>query len=224
MAAILKQKLSSSWDGRPFGHNRRGPKSGGCCAPFHWGNWGRGLPPYQMASWSIQPFDHNTPTLQTEQRSWGIGRTVIGPTCNGRPKKLYRRITAMVYLYILKIPNSLRNRTTTQSLWRSAREGQLCSLSCSNSRSVHGATSMLQGEWSKAAANHLFPFSSSRQMAVAFLNPRPMPASNSLLSMKCWMSADLGGWMFSIFLCEELFPSITHWRALTGWVVHQKSP
>jgi len=27
---------------------------------------GRGLPPYQMASWSIQPFGHNTPTLQTD--------------------------------------------------------------------------------------------------------------------------------------------------------------
>jgi len=31
---IWKQKLSSNWDGRPFGHSRHGPKSGGCCAPF----------------------------------------------------------------------------------------------------------------------------------------------------------------------------------------------
>jgi len=28
------QQLSSSWDGGQFGHNRHGPKSGGCCAPF----------------------------------------------------------------------------------------------------------------------------------------------------------------------------------------------
>jgi len=28
---------------------------------------GRGLPPYQAASWFIQPFGHNTPTLQTGQ-------------------------------------------------------------------------------------------------------------------------------------------------------------
>ena len=28
---------------------------------------GRGLPPYQVASWSIQPFCHNTPTLQDRQ-------------------------------------------------------------------------------------------------------------------------------------------------------------
>ena len=60
------QELSSSWDGRPFGH-RHGLKSGGCCAPF----WGarspsntmrpglRPIPPFQVASWSIQPFDHN---------------------------------------------------------------------------------------------------------------------------------------------------------------------
>ena len=34
------QELSSCWDGRPFGHNRRGPKSGGCCALF----WGAGSP------------------------------------------------------------------------------------------------------------------------------------------------------------------------------------
>jgi len=32
------QELSSFWDGRPFGHNRHGPNSGGCCAPF-WGSW-----------------------------------------------------------------------------------------------------------------------------------------------------------------------------------------
>jgi len=31
---ITKQELSSCWDGRPFGHNRRGQKIGGCCAPF----------------------------------------------------------------------------------------------------------------------------------------------------------------------------------------------
>jgi len=59
--------LSSSWDGRPFGHNRHGLKIGGC-APFGGGKLslhlaqcglGRGLSPYQVASWSIQPFGHN---------------------------------------------------------------------------------------------------------------------------------------------------------------------
>jgi len=102
-----KQVLSSSGDGRPFGHNRHGPKIGGC-APYggeagsprntmwptfvpsgiliHPAVWpqqtwpkvggsahgaggagphqtqccpGRGLPPYQVASLSIQPFGHN---------------------------------------------------------------------------------------------------------------------------------------------------------------------
>jgi len=42
---------------------------------------GRGLPPCQVSSWSIQPFGHNTPTLQTDrtdrQRSDSIGRTVL---------------------------------------------------------------------------------------------------------------------------------------------------
>jgi len=31
---VFEQELSSSWDGRPSGHNRHGPKSGGCCDPF----------------------------------------------------------------------------------------------------------------------------------------------------------------------------------------------
>jgi len=42
-----------------------------------------GIPPYQVASWSIQPFGHNTPTLQTGRQSRSIGQTTIS---NGRPK------------------------------------------------------------------------------------------------------------------------------------------
>jgi len=33
---------------------------------------GRGLPPYQVAPWSIQPFGHNTPTLQTDRTYNGL--------------------------------------------------------------------------------------------------------------------------------------------------------
>ena len=60
------QVLSSSWDGRPFGHNRHGPKIGDCAS--FWGEldphvmqcgMGRSVPSYQVASWSIQPFAHN---------------------------------------------------------------------------------------------------------------------------------------------------------------------
>jgi len=29
-----QQELSTCWDGRPFGYNRHGPKSGGCCVLF----------------------------------------------------------------------------------------------------------------------------------------------------------------------------------------------
>jgi len=63
------QVLTSSWDGRPFGHNRHGLKIGGC-APFsgegELGPYlaqcrlGRGQPPCQVPSWSIQPFGHNS--------------------------------------------------------------------------------------------------------------------------------------------------------------------
>jgi len=128
--------LSIIWDGRPFGHNRHGPKIR-MCAPFgrvqlgthvtqcggmgqaylhtkwhldpsshlaatNMGQklgqglcpifWrgelgphlaqcglGRGLRPYQVASWSIQPFSHNTPMLDRTDRQWSdsIGRTVL---------------------------------------------------------------------------------------------------------------------------------------------------
>jgi len=61
-----KQMLSSSWDRRPFGHNRHGPKRVGLC-PFRGLGphltqccLGRGLPPCQVASLSIQPFGHNS--------------------------------------------------------------------------------------------------------------------------------------------------------------------
>jgi len=55
---------------------RHGLKSGGAAVPLSVGelgshltqcHLGRGLPPYQMASWSIQSFGHNTPTLQTDR-------------------------------------------------------------------------------------------------------------------------------------------------------------
>jgi len=65
----------ASWSIQPFGHNRHGPKIGGC-APFGerkldprltQGSLGRDRPPYQMASWSIQPFGHNRPTSQIDR-------------------------------------------------------------------------------------------------------------------------------------------------------------
>ena len=60
----MANKSSACWDGRPFGHNRHGPKVGrGCCGGLgpHLTQSGlsRGLPLYQVASWSIQPFGHN---------------------------------------------------------------------------------------------------------------------------------------------------------------------
>jgi len=64
--------FSSSWGERPFGHDRYGPKSGGLC-PFWEGELGPhltqcglgwGIPPYQVASWSIQPFGQNHPAFR----------------------------------------------------------------------------------------------------------------------------------------------------------------
>ena len=50
------------------GHNRHGPKRGGCCVPFAGRElgprltqcgWGREQPPCQVSSSSIHPFGHN---------------------------------------------------------------------------------------------------------------------------------------------------------------------
>jgi len=76
--------------------NIHGPKSGGLLCPLPWVEpgphltqcgLGRGLPPYQMASWSIQLFGHNTPTLQTDRQTGQRSRSIYGRTvtCNGRP-------------------------------------------------------------------------------------------------------------------------------------------
>jgi len=87
-----KQELSSFWRGRLFGHNRHGLKSGGPLCPFLRGGTGpyltqcllgQGLPPYQVASWSIQPFGHNwlgrkvgAAICPFPWRSWSLSKTM----------------------------------------------------------------------------------------------------------------------------------------------------
>jgi len=74
------QELSSSWDGRPFGHNRHGPKSGGLLCPFPLKELGPhltqcglgwGLPSYQVASWSIQLLGYNRHGPKIGGGLWG---------------------------------------------------------------------------------------------------------------------------------------------------------
>jgi len=73
-------------------------KLGGCCAPFLAGagelgphltqcGLGRGLPLYQVTSWSIQLFGHNTPTSQTDRqtRQDRPNRQDNGPIAYGEP-------------------------------------------------------------------------------------------------------------------------------------------
>jgi len=65
----MKNKSSAVAEMGDRGHNRHGPQRGGLLCPFRGGGklgprltqcgLGRGLLPYQVASSSIQPFDHN---------------------------------------------------------------------------------------------------------------------------------------------------------------------
>ena len=91
--------LSSSWDGRPFGHNRHGPKIGWGAVPF-FGRWvrelglhltqcgiGRGLSSYQAASCfdfcaTLRRFRRVMldPVWTLIQRVW-LQRRRTSPTC-----------------------------------------------------------------------------------------------------------------------------------------------
>jgi len=77
--AIWPQQIwAKNWKGLcPFGEGELGLHLTQC-------GQGRGLPAWQVSSWSILPFGHNTPMLQTErqtdrtgQQSDSIGRTVL---------------------------------------------------------------------------------------------------------------------------------------------------
>jgi len=62
---------------------------------------GRGLPAYQVSSWSIEPFNHSTPTLQTgqdrqdRQRSDNTGLTVLQTVAQ---KSLVWLVVIIIYL------------------------------------------------------------------------------------------------------------------------------
>ena len=93
-----EQELSSCWDGRPFGHNRHGPKSGGCCAPFR---GGAGSPsntrslassPTTVSSGilihqTVWPQYTNVTDRADRRMASSLGQTV---TCNGCPKTAIR--------------------------------------------------------------------------------------------------------------------------------------
>jgi len=85
---IIQQELSSCWDGRPFGQNRRGRKVV-AVVPLSVGELGpqltqcrlsRGLPWSQVASWSIQPYGHN-------RQSWKLVGVVPLFRAAGSPSK-----------------------------------------------------------------------------------------------------------------------------------------
>ena len=78
----FRQVLSSSWDERPFGHNRHGLKRGGLLCPYRGRagshltqcGLGRGLPLDQVVSWSIQPFGNN----KHGPKIWGGSAPLLG--------------------------------------------------------------------------------------------------------------------------------------------------
>jgi len=80
----IQQVLINSWDGRPFGHNRHGPKIG-VCVPFgelglHVTQCSLGAAYHRtMAFWSVQPFGHNRHGLKIGGSVPFLGRRARGP-------------------------------------------------------------------------------------------------------------------------------------------------
>ena len=90
--------LRTKWRPDPSSHLATidmGRKVGSCCAPSV--GWlgphltqcplGRCLPRYQVASWSIQPFGHNTPNITDRQHCHSIGQTVLQMVSQKFPKR-----------------------------------------------------------------------------------------------------------------------------------------
>ena len=78
------------------GEGERGPRLTQC-------DQGRGLPACQVSSGSIQPFGHNTPTLQTDRqtdRQDRTGQTDNAPIAQGEPfeKRSPNNLVAIVHL------------------------------------------------------------------------------------------------------------------------------
>jgi len=79
---------------------------------------GQGLPPYQVVSWSIQPFGHNTPMLQTDRTDNGpvAQRELLFVSCNGRPKTEHCGSDSIYWqakLYHLYSPTALSKTALT---------------------------------------------------------------------------------------------------------------
>jgi len=77
---------------------------GGAGSPSNTMSPGPSLPPYQVASWSIQPFGYNT-DRQDRQRSDRVGRTV---TCNGHLKIVQSSLLLEILSSVSELCNSFR--------------------------------------------------------------------------------------------------------------------
>ena len=125
---------------QPFGRNRHGPKIVGGCAPLGEGELGphltqcgqgRGLPVCQVLSWSIQPFGHNTPTLQTDRRdrkrSDRIGRTDL-QTVTQKPTLIFKNC-ACVRVIVHNCAQHSTARNSSDNFLSYSRDNRHCSAS-----------------------------------------------------------------------------------------------
>jgi len=93
-----RQELSSCWDGRPFGHNKHGPKTGGCCSVLgeavQAGSpsntvWPGPKPTSVPSGTLIHPTVWSQYTNVTDRQTARTGQTDNGPIAQGEP--FYKR-------------------------------------------------------------------------------------------------------------------------------------
>jgi len=84
--AVWPQRTwAENWGLCPFGGGGAGSHLTQC-------GQGRGLPACQVSSWSVQPFGHNTPTLQTDRTDRQVWQHRVNRSTNGRPNAQSKQI------------------------------------------------------------------------------------------------------------------------------------
>jgi len=116
------QELSSCRDGRPYGHNRHGPKIGELLCPFPWGSWvpsntmSSGHRPISVPSGilihpAVWPQHTNVAdrTGQTTVR-YSTGRTVLQTVAQKRHKITFSRDTIKPRCYVGPYGEDMQNK------------------------------------------------------------------------------------------------------------------
>ena len=105
----------ASWSIQPFGHDRHGPKSGGCCAPF-WGNWvpsnnncqnSRYIPAFYF--WTCTQIKCSKQRENVKQKQVNTGNSSNSKRCIKQEAQKSQRDHATHYVSWNRLHNCMKN-------------------------------------------------------------------------------------------------------------------